>query len=337
MRYLYGRRILDSKMKMPLNCSLICLLLAVPMHGEQVRLDGVAAYVNDAVITVSEVLGAMESQKKQMENRFSGAELDSQLGKVYHEALNALVERRLILKSYETQKLKIPDALVDRRINELINERFDNDRSALLAELAGDRMTFEDWRTKVREQMVIGAMRHEFVEKYLNISPAAARKFYDTNPDRFRTAGKIHLLMIIIEKGASSESANVKRAVVDDAMKRLRAGEDFAAVAKAVSEDSKAATGGDWGWVDLRLLQAKIAEPAQRLQPRQFCGPVETDTSFYILQCAGRQDPAVTPFEEVRAVIEKEIESAEGERLYRAWMDRLRAGVYINLKNEIPF
>lgn len=317
--------------------SLFCLLIAVPLHGAQVLLDGVAAYVNNAVITVSEVNAAMEMQKQQLEVRFSGDELKARLAKGYGDTLNLLIDRRLILNAYEKQKLKIPESAVERRVNEIINERFDNDRALLLRELAQDRMTYDEWRAKVREQMIFGAMRHEFVDKYVNVSPVAARKFYDANQDRFRTAGKAHLRMIVIEKGGSAESAAAKRAVAEDAMKRLRAGEDFAAVAKAVSEDSKAAEGGDWGWVEPKLLQSKLAELAQRLQPRQFAGPVETDKTFYILLCEGVQNAAVAPFDEVRASIERDLGDEEAKRLYKAWIGRLRAEAYINIKSEIPF
>lgn len=324
-------------MRTLLNSILAVLLLAaLPSHGEEVRLDGVAAAVNEAVITVGEVFDAMGPQRKQMEARFSGEDLKAHLGKVYHETLNVLVERRLILSSYEKQKMKIPDSIVDRRINEIISERFDNDRSTLLAELAADRLTFEEWRGKVREQMTVGAMRHEFVDKFVNVSPAAVRKFYDANPDRFNVSGKIHLRMIVIEKGGTAESAAAKRSVAEDAVKRLRAGEEFAAVAKAVSEDSKAGEGGDWGWVEAKLLQAKLAEQAQKLQLREFSEPIETDSSFYVLQCDGRQDTIPTPFEEVRAAIQKDMESSESERLYKAWIGRLKADAYIKLKDEAP-
>ncbi|MDZ4768940.1 MAG: peptidylprolyl isomerase [Chloroflexota bacterium] len=67
---------------------------------------------------------------------------------------------------------------------------------------------------------------------------------------------------------------------------RLRNGEDFSALAVAVSLDtSTRATGGDLGWF-LRdeLLEPELARIAFELQPNQIAGPVGTQLGYHIIQ-----------------------------------------------------
>lgn len=309
-----------------------------PVRAEEsVRLDGVAAHVNGDVVTVGEALSFMEPQRRVLASRYSGAELKEALRKTYREAVKALADRKLILADYANQKFKIPDALVDRRISEILNQRYDNDRGALMAALAEDRMTYDEWRDKIREQLVIGIMRQEFVEKHVRISPAAVRAVYDDHPERFSKAGKVKLNMIYFEKGSTPEAREAKLRRAKETMDRLRTKGGFAQVAREVSEDDKASSGGDWGWVEPKLLQAKLAKPAETLKSGEICGPIETDAGFYILKCEERQEEEKQAFEDVRAGIERELRDDESERLFRAWTDRLEAAAYVHIKDDLPF
>jgi peptidyl-prolyl cis-trans isomerase SurA len=309
-----------------------------PMRAEEsIRLDGVAAHVNGDVVTVGEALSFMEPQKRLIASRYSGADLKEALRRTYREAVKALVDRKLVLKDYENQKFKIPDALVDRRISEILNQRYDNDRGALMAALADDRMTYDEWRDKIREQLIIGVMRQENVEKHVKVSPAAVRAVYDKHQERFSKAGKMKLRMIYFEKGSTPEKREAKLLRARETMDRLRTKGGFANVAKEVSEDDKAAAGGDWGWVEPKFLQARLAEQAGGLKPGDICGPIETDAGFYILKCEERQEAETEKFDDVRAGIERDLRDDESERLFRVWTDRLEAAAYVHIKDDLPF
>jgi len=67
-------------------------------------------------------------------------------------------------------------------------------------------------------------------------------------------------------------------------IRRLRAGEDFAAVARALSQDPTAAQGGDLGSVRVADLAEPLRTAASRLAPGAIVGPIVTADGLVLLK-----------------------------------------------------
>ena len=318
---------------------LLAALLARPAGGEPILLDGVAAYVNETPLTVSEVLMVLEPARRRMARRYSDAELKTQLRSAYEEALNILIDRQVILANYETRKdkLKIADWPVERRIKEILHEQFKDDRSALMKQLTAEGLTYDDWRKEIENQIVISAMRQENVRGRLNISPAALTAFYEAHRDRFRIPGKVKLRMIAINKGQSADTNAARRQEAAEIRKQAEGGADFAELARTRSNDSTAAAGGEWDWIEFKLLKKELADAAQQLEPGQISDLIETGDAFYVLKCEGRKDDTLATFEAARPYIERGIERVEEDRLYMQWIRRLRDAASIKVLDTNPF
>lgn len=99
---------------------------------------------------------------------------------------------------------------------------------------------------------------------------------------------------------------------------RLRAGEDFAAVAKAVSKDVSASTGGDLGFLARDGLNAEIGAVAFVLPPGQFSAyPVRGPTGWFVVKTDARRVQPTPLFATVRAEI-REALLREGVRTLSA-------------------
>ena len=91
-------------------------------------------------------------------------------------------------------------------------------------------------------------MRKNHVEQNVRVPASAIRQEYDAHPDAYRTDPKVKLRMIAMKTGG--DGGPDRRADMEALRARVMAGEDFAALATEHSEESKARSGGDWGWVD---------------------------------------------------------------------------------------
>lgn len=317
--------------------ALCCVALALPTAlaasaGERMVLDGVAAHVNEHVITVGEVAELVEPVNRQLRNTYKGEELEEKMRQAFDDALESVVARYLILDAYVDQDGQIPEWAVDRRIAEIIETTCKGDRSVLMARLARDRMTFEELRTRIREGIVIAAMRSEMIAKNVNVSPKAVYEAYLENSERYMRAEKLKLRMIMLELPGDAAVADRVRAQARDTVKRLRAGSDFGVTAKNMSKGAKAADGGDWGWIDpAETLRAELAKVASGLEPTDVSGPIEIGDELYILKVEGRRAAAPAPFGEVQPEIARDLRQKEFERLFRAWIDRLKGGAYIKV------
>ncbi|HAS84018.1 MAG TPA: hypothetical protein DCS43_15395, partial [Verrucomicrobia bacterium] len=129
------------------------------MAGEttSIQIDGVAAYANGHTITFSDVIGASRELLQKVRERQDGEDVNS----LYLKTLDDLINRKLIVDAYEDQKeIKIPDEMVTERVETVVREMFKDDRIAFLRALSQDGQSEAEWRTQIREQMVVGAMRN---------------------------------------------------------------------------------------------------------------------------------------------------------------------------------
>ncbi len=81
-------------------------------------------------------------------------------------------------------------------------------------------------------------------------------------------------------------------------LKRLKAGEDFAKVAKETSKDP-GSEGGDLGWFTRERMVPAFADAAFKLKDNQLSDPVKSQFGWHIIQVEGRRTKTFPPFEQV--------------------------------------
>jgi len=302
--------------------------LSVPRQGlpaQKIPVDGVAALVNTNSITIGEVMMIVQSMQRQLMSKYTGAELNSQMQAAYSNALNNLIDQRLILDVYGKQEQKIPDSYLNQRVEEIMQDVFSGSRAEFMAALSKDKINYDDWKKEMRDRVLASVMRQMNVERNMTISCVAVRRLYDANLARYRTAPEIKLRMIAI----SNDDAGKKKA--EEALKKLQGGADFAETAKAVSEDIKAAEGGDRGWMQPDALRPELAGRAVAMKKGETSGVIETSNQLYIIKVEDVKDAAVIPYTKAVTQIERELRKSEGEKMYAAWIGRLRKNAFVKV------
>ena len=308
------------------------------VYGIQARaggipVDGYAAVVHDKIITIGEVMAYMRPVDAQLRQAYEGEELQQKLLEAFIKSRETLIEEKLVIQDFEDRGLSIPEQLIDERIKSIIHDRFDDDRAAFLEALASQRMTQEEMRKQVRDGLILMISRRQEVTDRAEVSPLAVQEAYEADLERYREPGKIKLRMIVINRGGTPADQEVKQREVGEILQQLADGRDFAELAREVSEDNKAQYGGDWGWIETGSLRKELSDVAVQLSSGEISEVVELDGAMYILLVEDRKEASVTPLEEVRSQIERELMIKEEERLYEQWINRLRAKYYIQIMN----
>ena len=313
-------------MKNILLSVILTLLAALPassgvLASDRVVADGVAAQVNDNFITIGDVMTFLQPVQRQLTAKYSGEELKSQMRNAFTNGLKSMIDRRLILDSYQKQENKFPDAYLDGRVDEMIQDMFSGDRAEFMTALAKEKINYDDWRKDMKEHVIASTMKKMNVEQNVTISSKAVRKAYDGNADQYRANAKVKLRMLVIGGG---ESAAQKAA---DTRKKLIGGADFAETVKAVGEGTKVNDGGDWGWIQPSKLRPELAEICIKLKPGDISQATKVEDQFYILKVEDRKDS----FADLQSQVENELRRAEAEKLYSAWIERLRKDAYVKV------
>lgn len=318
------------------SCTRKALLLLVffwPVHpacSERVLLDGVAAHANEHVITISDVMEGMQPVRRQLTARFNGADLRARLTRAYDETLNSIVARYLVLDRYEEDERKLPEWFVEQRAENFIRETFSGDRSELMEALAKERLTYDEWRKQMEQQLIVTQMRTASVSQYINVSPENMREYYNTHSDEFAAPKTMSFRMIMLRKDRQSSREENRHAAVA-VLNRLQEGEDFSVVARQVSEGVHADEGGDWGWVEPKILKGELVAAIGTLQPGEISELIETEGEHYVLKLEGRRESSLLPFREAQPLIESTLRREYGEKLYDEWIERLRRNAYVRV------
>ncbi|MCS6771948.1 MAG: peptidylprolyl isomerase [Kiritimatiellae bacterium] len=291
---------------------------------DDMPVDGFAAIVNERVITIGDVMDFLQSSDLQMRDDFAGMELQRR-SEAFTAARDLLIEQALIVEEFKKSGATLPDRIVDGRIRTLIAERFGNDRSRFLAALAQEQITLEEWRERVREGIIVSLMRRQEVIERAKVSPGLLRAAYEARADRWNVPERIRVRLITLRLPESGPAAvDARRQLAVRARGRILAGESFADVAREISEDSKAAAGGDWGWRSASDFAGPLRAALEALKPGEVSDVIETPGAIHLALVEERQSARMRTFEEVRPELERELRQAEIDRIYRRWIERLR-------------
>lgn len=316
---------------------LAALLLAAAAQEAAARgvpVDGYAAVVNKQVITVGEVLALIQPVRLQLEGTCEGPELEAKLKEAFRMGLNALIERSLILEEFAALGGELPDRIIDDQTSQVIAERFHNDRAEFLKALAEERVTLDEWREQTKNRLIVNILRRREVTDRVMVSPRAVRELYESRREKYLLPEQVQLRTIVLHQGATPEDQAAKRAEADGLRAKAMGGDDFAALAKSSSEGSKAAEGGDMGWVEPKALRPELAQAVARLEAGGISDVIDAGEEFYILKVEARKNESIVPFDEARPAIEEELRRKEEDRLFKAWIGRLRNKYYVKIYTE---
>ncbi|HYC53466.1 MAG TPA: SurA N-terminal domain-containing protein [Candidatus Binatia bacterium] len=139
----------------------------------------------------------------------------------------------------------------------------------------------------------------------------AIKEYYELNKgSQFTRAEEVAARHILkkIPPGADEAAKKSAREAIDAIALRLAAGEDFAAVAKAESEDKGSAEqGGDLGFFGRGRMVEAFDKAAFELEKGKISDVVESTFGFHIIQVYDKREAGVAPLEEVRDEIVKSL------------------------------
>ncbi len=117
----------------------------------------------------------------------------------------------------------------------------------------------------------------------VSVDPAAVEKYYAEHKDQFTEPERVHARHVLISTQKWSEEEARRRA--ETVRVRLKAGEDFAKVAREYSDDPGTRDrGGDLGWFERGRMVPEFEEAAFSLAVGQVSEPVRTAYGFHVIQ-----------------------------------------------------
>jgi peptidyl-prolyl cis-trans isomerase C len=139
------------------------------------------------------------------------------------------------------------------------------------------------------------------------MTDAALRKAYDDAVKQMPDEEEVHARHILVRAPQGDDKAGAEaKKKIDDVIARLNKGEDFAKLAKDVTEDpSGKANGGDLGWFTKDQMVPEFAEAAFSLKPGQISAPVHTQFGWHVIKLEDKRKKQPPSFEDVKPQLEQ--------------------------------
>jgi peptidyl-prolyl cis-trans isomerase D len=165
-----------------------------------------------------------------------------------------------------------------------------------------------EYMTEEKRSFDLYVVDEQRVAESFAVTENDLRTMYAANQDRFRLPERVQVRHILLTTtGKSADEVKKIEAKANDLLKQLKAGGNFAELAKKNSEDpGSGAKGGELGWV-VRGQMVKNFEDASFTQKvNELTAPVKTEYGFHIVQVTAKEAAHLKPFEEVKAELTTE-------------------------------
>lgn len=258
--------------------------------------DYIVAIVNNELVTQVEV--EQRVARAHVEALRSGARLppDDELRK---QVTDALIEERVIVTYARDSGLKVDEPELDRAVANVASaNKLTLDQLRERLKLEG--IDYARFRTNLRDQLLAERVREREVISRIRVTDAEVDNLLATRKGQAAASAELNLaqILVTIPDNAAPDVVEQRRQKALEALGRVRGGEPFEQVAKAVSEDANRAKGGEIGpkaadrLPDL-FVDAVKSLPAGGITPEL----IRSGAGFHILKVLSRSDgnsPTIT-------------------------------------------
>jgi peptidyl-prolyl cis-trans isomerase SurA len=269
-----------------LACLALLPSLAAAQARQPVAIDRVIAVVNDEAITLYELRDRLANVERQLRQR--GTPLPPR-DVLERQLLERLIVDRLQMQLAKETGLRVGDGELDAALRRIA----ENNRMALAdfrAALERDGVGWQRFREEIRAEMTIGRLRDREVESRIVISDGEIDN-YLANPELANQAAVVTLGHIIVRVPEQADPARLGqlRARAEEALARIRSGQDFGQVAASYSEAADAMNGGILEPRPADRLPTLYAEAVAKLQPGEVSGILRSPAGFHIVKLLERR------------------------------------------------
>lgn len=307
---------------------------SVPSISRAELVDGIAAVVNDSIITFSDVKSIIGPTEETLRKTYppSDPELLEKIKQARQDALDQLIERQLILQQFNARGGKVPDTYIEEDLKNIIQDQYGGDRSVFIKTLESLGMNLEAYKERIRDKIIVRYMQqHEIGNENILISPYKIEKYYKEHPEEFKEGEAVRLRMLYIKKSENPEEIEGARSLAQELLLKLTTGSDFKSLASVYSEGNEKNKGGELGFVTRDSLREELREPAFTLMPGQLSPIIETKDGIYILQVQEKKASKVISAADSRDIIEQKLIRDQREELQKKWVQSLKRKAFIRL------
>ena len=284
------------------------------------------SHVSILILVAAFFLGGCNSSEQASDEKKASEQVSKEVVKVKTEepppqdALAKVGDRYVRVADYEKQLAKLSPKLAESEHGRkyVVNQTVENiliEKEAEARGLTKDPAVvakIEDFARNLYRNSLLQSLK----EGQIPISDEEAKKYFLEHEEEFVQPDRVHVSLIQLPPDKEKEILAI--------YKEAKAGQDFAALAKAKSRHASAARGGDLGFLT-RKQYKEITEVAFTMKAGEISKPFKSPSGWSIIKVQEIVKKQEIPLEEGIKRARARMEAMETAKFFDALMKNLRA------------
>ncbi|MFT5366988.1 MAG: peptidyl-prolyl cis-trans isomerase SurA [Candidatus Latescibacterota bacterium] len=264
----------------------VVLMSGLDVQARPQLADRIIAVVDDEIILQSDVERTLQQDlmSKGVDVRSIS---EARLREMFNQILENEVQDKLLLVRAAEDSIEVDAEKIEEIVRGQMRQYKDQNGPEVFAtELARAGLTERLFRDQLRQNMrkdFIRQQMHQTLSYRVNVSPRDVAEFQKEY--LLGESNLVSLSHIVVSPKPTGDKVEKARKQAEELMARVKAGEDFAALAREYSEDpGSGSQGGDLGFFSRGTMVPEFEEAAFALKPGEVSDLVQTKYGFHIIR-----------------------------------------------------
>ena len=303
--------------------SAVVSIALLALASEKKPSEGKVAVVNESVITQEDFdreMGRVQQQLLNMGKHLS----DSQMPGIKKEVLENLINRELLYQETQRKEIKIDEATINEQVMTL-KKRFPSEAEFKSA-LTKANLSEVAIKNQIARGLAIEQLIGTYVTKKVTVSGQEIKTFYESRPGLFKQPEQVrasHILIKVDPQADEGKRAEAQKKI-KEIQQKLQKGEDFATLAKELSEGPSKAKGGDLGYFSRGRMVKSFEEAAFALRPNEVSDIVETKFGYHLIKVIEKRPEAITAFKDAKDKLGQYLKQQKVQKEVSIYVDKLK-------------
>lgn len=295
----------------------------------------VAVTVNGTPITEADLLPRIHQELASFNlggRSLPPAVMEQLIPRVRTKVLEKMIAEQLMLEAVSNEKIQVTEEDVLAEISRFIHDNnIAVDLETFKTMAAARGQDFDEIKTKVKRGLSIQQLLRAHVDGQIDVNDADTQAYYQEHTDEFVIPEQIKASHILISTESEDPNADPNaikaqaKAKADDLLKQLKAGADFAELARANSACSSAQDGGE---LPKMIQRGKTVPPFEEaafaLEIGQLSDVVETQYGYHIIKVSQHDQSKQQTYEEAQQVIQAQLEQEQAKTFTQTYINSLK-------------
>ncbi len=314
-------------------CQIIAILVFVlfflpAMATDEKPVGEKVAVVNGVVITRTQYDKELSVHLERV-SRQGGQISDDQMAELKEDILEGLIEREVLYQESQKAGIKI----TEQRVNDQmagIKKRFPNEEEFKKA-LVGMNLTEEEVSEQIQRGLAIRELIDQKVANKVVITDEETKTYYAGNPQLFKQPAQVKAshILIKVEPAADDAKKAEARKKIEGIQQKLKAGGDFAELAKEYSEGPSGPRGGDLGYFSRGQMVKPFEDAAFSMKTDEVSGLVETRFGYHLIKVYDIKPEQTLAYADVKDQIAQRLKQERIEKDATRYVEDLKKGASV--------